>query len=233
MAAGYLGGEWNALGRYLIVRQSDAHAWVEAWIDGRWVTLDATPPQGEGSPFFRKTGPLSLYADWLRQRWDKYVMNYSLRMQADAVVAGWSGVRRTGKALGLGWGSKTAGRARAAAAIALLAATALWLLRRKARGGIRGEDAVKMPRLPSPYARLLRRLERSGFRPSPGVPMEEMVEAAVRTRTDLSEDASRFLTLYHRDRFGPAPLPPDARAEAYRRADRLRKRIPPQGTTNA
>ncbi len=54
MAVGYLGGEWNALGRYLIVRQSDAHAWVEAWIDGRWVTLDATPPAGEASPFFRK-----------------------------------------------------------------------------------------------------------------------------------------------------------------------------------
>jgi hypothetical protein len=55
--------------------------------------------------------------------------------------------------------------------------------------------------------------------------MEEMVEAAVRTRPDLSEDAGRFLTLYHRDRFGPAPLPPEKRAEAFRCADRIRKRL--------
>ena len=51
VAAGYLGGEWNGVGKYLIVRQSDAHAWVEAWIDGGWVTLDATPPSGISSPF--------------------------------------------------------------------------------------------------------------------------------------------------------------------------------------
>ena len=56
VAAGYLGGEWNGVGKYLIVRQSDAHAWVEAWIDGRWVTLDATPPSGASSPFRTRTG---------------------------------------------------------------------------------------------------------------------------------------------------------------------------------
>ncbi|HEY5577572.1 MAG TPA: DUF3488 and transglutaminase-like domain-containing protein, partial [Deferrimonas sp.] len=56
VAAGYLGGEWNGVGKYLIVRQSDAHAWVEAWIDGRWVTLDATPPFGDASPFKVRTG---------------------------------------------------------------------------------------------------------------------------------------------------------------------------------
>ncbi len=226
VAVGYLGGEWNALGQYLIVRQSDAHAWVEAWIGGRWVTLDATPPQGEASPFFRRTGFLGMYVDWLRQRWDKYVMNYTLRMQADAVSAGWSGIRRTGNLLGFGRGSLSASMARAAALFVLLAAAALYLLFRKKRDGKRRTGAKEVSRLPAPYGRLLRQLERSGFRPSPGVPFEEMVAAAVRSRPELSEDASRFLALYHRDRFGPAPLPPDARAEAFRRADRFRKRLP-------
>ncbi|MBE0602269.1 MAG: DUF3488 domain-containing protein, partial [Deltaproteobacteria bacterium] len=225
VAVGYLGGEWNALGRYLIVRQSDAHAWVEAWIGGGWTTLDATPPQGEASPFYRKTGPLGLYSDWLRQRWDKYVMSYSLRMQADAVHAGWSGIRRTGRTLGFGRETRVAPMSRPVAAIVLLAAAALFLLLRKRRERKRGAGTEKSPRLPAPYGRLLRRLERSGFRPSPGAPMEEMVEAAVRTRPDLSEDASRFLTLYHRDRFGPAPLPPETRSEAFRSADRFRKRL--------
>ncbi|MHB9060207.1 MAG: transglutaminase family protein, partial [Desulfobacteria bacterium] len=61
VAAGYLGGEWNGVGKYLIVRQSDAHAWVEAWLDGRWVTLDATPPSGDSSPFRTRTGTIGLY----------------------------------------------------------------------------------------------------------------------------------------------------------------------------
>ena len=104
VAAGYLGGEWNGVGKYLIVRQSDAHAWVEAWIDGRWVTLDATPPSGDSSPFKTRTGTIGLYADWLRQRWDKYVVNYSMRMQADAVREGVRAVRRTGTAFRFrGW----------------------------------------------------------------------------------------------------------------------------------
>ena len=63
IAAGYLGGEWSDPGKYLVVRQSDAHAWTEAWIEGRWVTLDATPSQGEGSPFLARTGTLGLYFD--------------------------------------------------------------------------------------------------------------------------------------------------------------------------
>ena len=39
---GYQGAEKNPLGNYWIVRQSDAHAWVEAWVDGRWVRFDPT-----------------------------------------------------------------------------------------------------------------------------------------------------------------------------------------------
>jgi transglutaminase-like putative cysteine protease len=222
VAVGYLGGEWNDLGRYLIVRQSDAHAWVEAWIDGRWVTMDATPPQGRDSPFFRKTGWFGMYADWLRQRWDKYVMNYSLRMQADAVSSGWSTIRKARGGTGFP-GEGAEGRKIAAAALLIPAsALALYALLRK-RPRKRGPGASS--RLPAPYGRLLRRLERSGFRSFPGLPLEEMLAAAVRTRPDLSEDADRFLSLYHRDRFGPAPLPPDQRAEAVRRADRLRKAL--------
>ncbi len=224
VAAGYLGGEWNEVGRYLIVRQSDAHAWVEAWIGGRWVTLDATPPQEAASPFHAKTGSFGLYADWLRQRWDKYVLGYSLRMQANAVSSGWSGIRRTGRKLGLSTGPRAGAAARPATAAAA-AALALYLLYRRKRAPRREAGAGERHPLPAPYGRLVRRLERSGFRSSPGSPMEDMVYAAVRMRPELSEDALRFLSLYHQDRFGPAPLSPDARAEAFRSADRLRKRL--------
>lgn len=43
VVTGYLGGEWNPVGGYLIVRQSDAHAWTEIWLEGRgWVRVDPT-----------------------------------------------------------------------------------------------------------------------------------------------------------------------------------------------
>ncbi len=43
IVAGYQGGQYNPMGDYLIVRQSDAHAWSEVWIDGSgWVRVDPT-----------------------------------------------------------------------------------------------------------------------------------------------------------------------------------------------
>jgi len=39
---GYQGGEMNPLDDYMIVRQSDAHAWSEVWIDDQWIRVDPT-----------------------------------------------------------------------------------------------------------------------------------------------------------------------------------------------
>jgi transglutaminase-like putative cysteine protease len=43
IVTGYQGGEYNPLGGYLLVRQSDAHAWSEIWVAGRgWLRVDPT-----------------------------------------------------------------------------------------------------------------------------------------------------------------------------------------------
>lgn len=40
---GYLGGEFSERGGYMIVRQSDAHAWTEVWLEGGgWMRVDPT-----------------------------------------------------------------------------------------------------------------------------------------------------------------------------------------------
>jgi transglutaminase-like putative cysteine protease len=43
VVTGYQGGFWNNAGQYLLVRNSDAHAWSEVWLDGPgWVRVDPT-----------------------------------------------------------------------------------------------------------------------------------------------------------------------------------------------
>ncbi|NJD30493.1 MAG: DUF3488 domain-containing protein [Gammaproteobacteria bacterium] len=43
VVTGYQGGELNPIGGYMLVRQSDAHAWSEVWMEGRgWVRVDPT-----------------------------------------------------------------------------------------------------------------------------------------------------------------------------------------------
>jgi hypothetical protein len=236
VAAGYLGGEWSDVGNYLIVRQSDAHAWTEAWIDGRWVTLDATPTLGEHSPFFARTGIVGIYIDWARQRWNKYVVNYSLKMQAESVSEGWTALRRAKAVLSGGFAPGGDLRRRAGfLAATLLPSFLLIALLWRVLGGREsgnGSDAVRGrrdARAPRPYTRLLRRLAARGYRSSPGTTLEEMLHRASQRKADLSAAASRFLALYHRDRFGAFPLPPAEFREASRLAERLGREIAPSG----
>ena len=42
VVTGYQGGEYNPVDGYWVVRQSDAHAWVEVWQAGGWVRVDPT-----------------------------------------------------------------------------------------------------------------------------------------------------------------------------------------------
>lgn len=80
LVTGFLQGEWNSYGNYFIVRQRDAHSWVEAYIRGTgWVQFDPTPSAGLVPSFMPSR--LSLYLDMLRFKWSRYVINYTLADQ--------------------------------------------------------------------------------------------------------------------------------------------------------
>ncbi len=83
LVGGYLGGEWNDLGRHYLVRQSDAHTWVEAWIHGKgWVAFDPTP----ASPLQGRTrGRIYRFIDMLRLRWYYWVVDYNIGRQLELV----------------------------------------------------------------------------------------------------------------------------------------------------
>lgn len=43
VVVGYQGGNYNPLGKYLVVRQAEAHAWTEVWLKNQgWVRIDPT-----------------------------------------------------------------------------------------------------------------------------------------------------------------------------------------------
>ena len=79
---GYLGGEYNILGNYYIVRQSRAHSWVEAYLPNRgWILLDATPVNYESLGFTLKAW-LNSIEDSISFLWENYVLLYSFERQA-------------------------------------------------------------------------------------------------------------------------------------------------------
>jgi len=72
---GFLPGEYNDLAGDYIVRESDAHSWVEVYFPGTgWMTFDPTPPGAEsaGGMFAR----LGQYMDWFELTWNEWVINY-------------------------------------------------------------------------------------------------------------------------------------------------------------
>jgi len=96
LATGFLGADYNPIEGYYIVRESNAHAWVEARMaDGAWLVFDPTPP--DGRPVAGESGLSQLAAqlyDYLVFRWDRYVLTYGLADQID-VVASLRGVWQT------------------------------------------------------------------------------------------------------------------------------------------
>ena len=108
VVVGYQGGKWNEEEQYLTVRQYDAHAWAEAWLEGQgWVRFDPTAmvaperilygleqavadegsfleEQGLTARALREIGwlnRLSLEFDSLNYYWQRWVLSYDGQRQ--------------------------------------------------------------------------------------------------------------------------------------------------------
>ncbi len=80
---GFLGAELNPLEGYFVLRQQNAHAWVEAYTESRgWRIYDPTPPDGRPTVAEQSLALfLSQVYDYLTFRWDRYVLTYGAEDQ--------------------------------------------------------------------------------------------------------------------------------------------------------
>jgi transglutaminase-like putative cysteine protease len=205
VVTGYQGGEYNRMGEYWIVRQSDAHAWTEVWLAGRgWSRVDPTaavaPERIErgASEFIGEQAPVterllrrySWMAD-MRDLWDaidtvwrERVLKLDYRAQLELLEK--LGLERPG------WRALVV-----ALAIGLALALALLglLLARELRQ--RNPDPAVRE-----YHRFCRRLERSGIARAPHEGPVDFAHRIARLRPHLAEQADAITRLYIALRYG-------------------------------
>jgi len=81
LLAGFVGGEWNPLGKYYIIRNANAHTWVEVYKKGvGWVSWDPTPPLSLTAPT-RRFGQLDRLLDYMKFQWYHWIISYDVEKQ--------------------------------------------------------------------------------------------------------------------------------------------------------
>lgn len=206
VVTGYQGGEVNPVDGYIVVRQADAHAWNEVWLDELgWVRVDPTaiavPLRVESGlaaavsaeeplPFLARTDLTWLRAlrfNWeaLANYWNQWVLGYNPERQRNLFnrlgmpEANWQAMAQV-----LFW---TVG--------AVIAAFALWLLRRAKPGDAAHAAWVKF------CAKLARRGTERGVSEGP----QAFGARAEHAHPGVARSIDTITALYIDLRYGPAP----------------------------
>jgi len=191
VVTGYQGGEVNPVDGYLTVRQSDAHAWAEIWIQGRgWIRVDPTAavapsriergigaalPAGDPLPaLIRIDGEWLSGLQQLRYRWEavnnawnQWILGYNPERQREVLSR-----------LGMDnpdWRAMISTMA-VLAAIALSLVTCLALVRR-----------TKLPQEQQAWLRFCGRLERFGIRRLPWEGPFDLTSRVAHERPELEQ----------------------------------------------
>lgn len=199
IVTGYQGGELNPNGHYLIVRQSDAHAWAEVWLqDQGWVRVDPTaavsPERIEQgiSEALRDNDELPLLArrdfpllrkaflnfDSINNSWNQWVLGYDDKKQLEFLN------QLTGKKLGLSdlvfWMT---------GAIVLVMLATSYFLFRQTKAKLNGAQQL--------YQQYLRKLKRANLQPNMGEGALDFADRAVQQLPNYYYQISQIANSYN------------------------------------
>jgi|SRR5579871_3031929 len=217
VVTGFQSGIYNPISGWQLIRASDAHSWVEAYLPFRgWTTFDPTPPDPNPAGISAWTR-LGFYIDAADVFWQDWVINYNLDRQLQLAAR----MQDSGRSVRTGWldnltaffkrMKETATALGVSAFVGALLFVLLrqfgpqlwawWKARRRAikvrRGEAQASDATLL------YARVLKALKRRGIE-KPGwlTPMEF---AHVLTEPELSLLLEDLTVAYNDLRFGGRP----------------------------
>jgi transglutaminase-like putative cysteine protease len=208
IVTGYQGGEINPVDGYMIVRQSDAHAWVEVWLAKEgWVRIDPTAaavpsrveaglaaavPAGDPLPYLVRPELSWLRAlrfNWeaLANYWNQWVVGYNLERQRDLLSRlGMPSPSWEKLAMALFW------------LVGLVVAVfSLWMLRRS-----HDEDPVAKA-----WRKFCGKLARRGTERRASEGPRAFATRAAAEQPHLASPVGEISDLYVRLRYGAAPDP--------------------------
>ncbi|MBM4126113.1 MAG: DUF3488 domain-containing protein [Nitrospira sp.] len=229
LVTGFLATEWNEYGNYYVVRQQDAHAWVEVHLpQSGWVMMDPTPADGdslaETLPAWHRVQSL---LDSARLRWNRFFVQYSAADQLAVVrdiqtggvsVRLWtldslaSFLKPLTAAFEAGMSHLTGGYLTpvgtlvalllaGCGAMAWLVWARPWKWPRRAAGAAGDEQVIVQL-----YRRTLRQLERRGLRKPAAMPPLQFIRIIQEEWSTASTAVACITELYCRARFGRVPL---------------------------
>lgn len=190
VVTGFLGGDRNTYGGYLIVRQRDAHSWVEARVNGQWRRFDPTPPVALSQP-----GSYTLFWDSVKMKWSRYVVGFKSEDRRALLAPFSAGLGAIGRLIGPA--DRGSGNGRHAVVLmlitlsVLLSVFALMQLRRRRRG---------YRKVTAAYLKVRGVLVRKGIRVTASTTPAEIEEQAA--QYPFYPQLREFHGAYKRARFG-------------------------------
>ena len=206
VVVGYQGGDISSVDGSLTVRQRDAHAWSEVWLEGRgWVMFDPTASvapqriqQGieqslseTDRQFLAKPFGSSIkFLLHLRERWDavnlnwtRWVLNFDSDTQS-SLIKKWLGDSSVSRIIIL-----------VMSLIGVLCALLFALLMVK-------NTKDDLPQSAQIYLAMCKKLKPLGFTPLPGETPRQFFNRVISRRAELSSSLSPLIDLYERLSYG-------------------------------
>lgn len=240
LVTGFQAGRENLFRNYQMVRQSDAHSWVEAYFEDRgWQIFDPTPSApGTGGMLATQLGVLFDAYDFVQLQWNLYVLDYT---QIDQRQFFASLFDKTGfMARPVFRLTRFLAAARQLIAGVLFVLFLIWLIQEISPSlspwlqnwtiRLPGFRWLRWNRHASHLAtRIFRRIEREasrrGVSRAPSETPKSFLDRLARSLPESSRSLDQFSKCYHRSRFGDPDMGIDGARELRRLLDELVQKV--------